>query len=99
MFAAAGQLPWRVSRPYSLAYRPRWSRFVFDKAGGDEDHAAQREIWKSPAVKVVRRLCRCPLVLDGGERYRRNNCPREVPGSGRQTVSRSDVSEMPSRTV
>ncbi|MFJ1547959.1 hypothetical protein [Streptomyces sp. NPDC088246] len=29
-------------------------RFVFDKAGGDKDHAAPREIWNSPAVKVVR---------------------------------------------
>ncbi|MFE4798763.1 S8 family serine peptidase [Streptomyces sp. NPDC056708] len=29
-------------------------RFVFDKAGGDKDHAAPREIWNSPAVTVVR---------------------------------------------
>lgn len=29
-------------------------RFVFDKAGGDRDHAAPREVWNSPAVTVVR---------------------------------------------
>ncbi|AXE81517.1 hypothetical protein [Streptomyces atratus] len=74
-------------------------RFVFDKAGGDKDRAAPREIWNSPVVKVVRRPCRCPLVLDAGERAPRGNCPGEVRGPGRQTVRRSDVAEMPSRTV
>ncbi|MFJ2089455.1 hypothetical protein ACIOEW_09310 [Streptomyces sp. NPDC087901] len=29
-------------------------RFVFDKAGGDRDHAAPREVWNAPAVTVVR---------------------------------------------
>lgn len=29
-------------------------RLVFDKAGGDRDHAAPREVWNSPTLTVVR---------------------------------------------